>query len=61
MKKKACKLCKLFIETNECPNHGTVNPSTNWQGRLNILDAKESIIAQKTNTEKNGEYAIKVR
>ena len=61
MKKKVCKVCRRFIDTNECPVHGPVQTSTNWQGRLNILDAKNSLIAKKINIEKEGEYAIKIR
>lgn len=61
MKKKVCKVCRLFIEGNECPVHGPVQTTTNWQGRYNILDAKKSLIAKKVNIEHNGEYAIKAR
>ena len=61
MKKKVCKACKMFIEGNECPVHGAIQTSTNWQGRLNILNNKDSIIAKKINIEHDGEYAIKVR
>jgi RNA polymerase subunit RPABC4/transcription elongation factor Spt4 len=32
-----------------------------WQGRLNILDANKSMIAQKIGIKVKGEYAIKVR
>ncbi len=60
-KKKVCKNCRLFVEGNECPIcHGT-QFSTNWQGRLNILDANKSHIANKINITVKGEYAIKMR
>ena len=61
MKKKVCKKCKLFVEEYSCPICKTNQFSTNWQGRLIILDAEKSVIANKLNTKKEGEYAIKVR
>ncbi len=61
MKKKVCKKCKIFVEGNECPVCKSNQFSTNWQGRLYIIDANKSIIAEKTNIKSNGEYAIKVR
>lgn len=61
MKKKVCKKCKLFVEGDECPICKGNQFSNNWQGRLNILDAKKSIIAGKIGITAKGEYAIKVR
>ena len=61
MKKKVCTECKIFVEGNVCPickgNHFT----TNWQGRLAILDSNKSVIAQKIGIKLKGEYAIKAR
>ncbi len=61
MKKKVCKKCKLFVEGSECPICKGNQFSPNWQGRLNILDANKSIIADKIGIKSKGEYAIKVR
>ncbi len=61
MKKKVCKKCKLFVEGNECPVCKGNQFSTNWQGRLAILDANKSVIANKLGVNIKGEYAIKVR
>ena len=61
MKKKVCKKCKIFVEGDACPICKGNQFSTNWQGRLNILDAGRSIIAKKIGLESKGEYAIKVR
>ncbi len=61
MKKKACKKCKLFVEGNECPACKGNQFSTNWQGRLYIIDPNKSSIAKKTEMTAKGEYAIKVR
>ncbi|PIN81931.1 DNA-directed RNA polymerase subunit E'' [Candidatus Woesearchaeota archaeon CG10_big_fil_rev_8_21_14_0_10_30_7] len=61
MKKKACKKCKLMFDSgSECPNCKNSNFSTNWKGRLNILDSKESFIAKQVGIDTAGEYAIKV-
>jgi len=60
-KKKVCKKCKLFVEGNECPVcHGS-QFSTNWQGRIAVLDPEKSAIAKKIGIKHKGEYAIKVR
>ncbi|MBL7055879.1 DNA-directed RNA polymerase subunit E'' [Candidatus Woesearchaeota archaeon] len=61
MKKKACKKCKYFVDGNECPVCKGNQFSTNWQGRLHILDSSKSEIAKKIGSEEKGEYAIKVR
>ena len=51
----------MFVEGNECPVCKTSQFSTNWQGRLYIVDANKSIIAEKIGIKSKGEYAIKVR
>ena len=61
MKKKICRKCKLFVEGNECPICKGKEFSTNWQGRLNVLDANKSGIANKIEIKIKGEYAIKAR
>ena len=61
MKKKICKKCKLFYDGATCPICKENNVSTSWQGRINIIDANKSIIAQKIGLTIKGEYAIKVR
>jgi len=59
-KKKACKRCKYFYEGDECPLCKTTQSVTNWKGRINVIDAKQSGIAKKIGAEADGEYAIKV-
>ena len=61
MKKKVCKKCKIFVEGTECPVCKGNQFSTNWQGRLFILDFNKSMIANKIGITAKGEYAIKVR
>jgi len=60
MKKKVCKNCKIFVEGDECPICKGTQFSTNWKGRLFILDANKSEIAKKIDAKVKGEYAIKV-
>ncbi len=60
MKKKACKKCKIFVTGDECPLCKGSQFSSNWKGRLSILDANKSEIAKKINAKNEGEYAIKV-
>lgn len=61
MKKKACKKCKIFVEGGECPICKEGSFSTNWQGRLRVIDSNKSEIAKKIGITANAEYAIKVR
>jgi len=60
MTKKVCSKCKIFVEGNECPICKGTKFSTNWKGRIAILDAEKSIIAKKISIAKEGEYAIKI-
>ncbi len=61
MKKKLCKSCRVFVEGELCTLCNGNQFATSWQGRLNIINAEKSEIAQKTGIAANGEYAIKVR
>ena len=61
MKRKVCKKCKVFVEGSECPLCKGNQFNTNWQGRLNILDANKSLIAKKIGIGIKGEYVIKAR
>jgi len=61
MKKKVCRNCKIFVETDVCPLCKKDSFSTQWQGRIHFVNAKESFIAKQMGVENDGEYAIKVR
>jgi RNA polymerase subunit RPABC4/transcription elongation factor Spt4 len=61
MKKKVCRNCKLFVETDVCPICKKDSFSQQWQGRIVFVDAQNSFIAKQMGAEQNGEYAIKVR
>jgi len=61
MVKKACKKCKIFIDGNKCPLCDGNEFTESWKGRLYIIDAKNSEIAEKIGIKSKGEYAIKTR
>lgn len=61
VKKKACRDTKMLVEGNENPITGSTDLSIVWQGRINVLDANKSMIAEKMGYKVKGEYAIKVR
>lgn len=61
MKRKVCKKCKLFVEGGECPVCKGNQFLTNWKGRIAVIDAEKSEIAEKMDIKVKGEYAIKAR
>ena len=61
MKKKVCKKCKIFVDGTTCPICKGNQFSINWQGRLYVLDANKSSIAEKIDIKVKGEYAVKAR
>lgn len=60
-KKKVCKTCRLFVDSPQCPICNGKQFSTNWQGRINVLDSEKSAIAKRIGIKVKGEYAIKVK
>jgi DNA-directed RNA polymerase subunit E" len=60
-KKKVCKTCKILVDGDKCPLCKNANFSTNWQGRIYVVDPKRSQIAEKIGLKAKGEYAIKVK
>jgi RNA polymerase subunit RPABC4/transcription elongation factor Spt4 len=61
MKRKVCRTCKIFVEKDLCPVCKKSSFSTNWQGLVTILDAKNSKIAEHMGFKVQGDYCIKVR
>jgi len=59
--KRACKECKLLVETGVCPICKNSDFSTSWNGRVTIIDVENSQIAKKMAVKANGDFAIKVR
>ena len=60
-KKKASRETKLLVDGDEDPLTGSKDLSTNWQGKVYVLDPNKSLIAEKMGFKAKGEYAIKVR
>ena len=61
MARKVCKKCLIFVQGHECPVCKGNQFSTNWQGRISVIDAKKSSIAKKISIDVKGEYALKAR
>ena len=63
VKKLASKSTKQLLTDTEIKEKGLNKSefSATWQGRLHILDAGKSSIAEKIGITEKGEYAIKVR
>lgn len=61
MKRKVCRRCKIFVDEELCPVCRKDSFSTNWQGRIFIVDHEKSYIAHELDIQMDGEYAIKVR
>ena len=59
--KRACKECKILIDTGLCPICKNSNFGTSWNGRITVINAEKSAIAKKLTISKNGDFAIKVR
>lgn len=49
------------MKGDSCPICKNNQFTTNWKGRINILDADKSMIAEKVGIKVKGEYVIKVR
>lgn len=61
VKKKVCKTCNIFVEGDVCPLCKKSTFSSNWTGRINVIDASKSQIADKMGLKVKGEYVIKVK
>ncbi|MCB9361912.1 DNA-directed RNA polymerase subunit E'' [Candidatus Woesearchaeota archaeon] len=61
VKKKVCKKCRAFVDGSQCEICKSTVFSTSWQGRITVVNAEKSQIADKVGIEKEGDYCIKVR
>ncbi|MEM3374520.1 MAG: transcription elongation factor subunit Spt4 [Candidatus Woesearchaeota archaeon] len=61
VKEKVCKNCKIFVEGEQCPICKESNFTNTYQGKLYIIDANKSFIAQQLEIKEKGKYAIKIR
>ncbi|MFW9986080.1 MAG: transcription elongation factor subunit Spt4 [Candidatus Odinarchaeota archaeon] len=60
-KRKACKVCHVMTTKSHCPICKSTNLSESFSGLVLIFDPEKSMIAQKLNINKPGEYALQVR
>ena len=61
MREKACRNCRLIINTNLCPDCKTTNISEDWVGEAIILNPESSQIAKSMGITKPGRYALRIR
>ncbi len=61
MARKVCKHCRMFVDADTCPVCKRQQFTTNWKGRIIVLNPEKSEIAKKIGATVKGEYAIKVR
>jgi len=59
--KRACKTCRVLVDSGICPICKNSDFGTSWNGRVTIINVEKSEIAKKISVKKNGDFAIKVR
>lgn len=60
-KTKACKVCNIIYDGDKCPACDSKEGTEGFKGKIVVLDAEKSEIAQKLKLTKPGVYAIKTR
>jgi len=60
-KENICKKCKLFVEGPVCPICKGNQFTNVFKGKINILDANKSYVAEQMDIKEKGRYAIKIR
>ncbi len=58
---RACRFCKNINEESVCPVCRQSEYSDDYSGLLVVLDAQNSILAEKLDTNEPGNYALKIR
>ena len=58
---RACRYCKNISDESVCPVCKNTEFSDDYSGLLVVLDANNSILAEKLNTNEPGNYALKIR
>lgn len=60
--RKVCKKTKKFLDDPNFEDHKPKSgTSTNWKGRIYVMEPDKSFIAKQMGFEEQGEYAIKVK
>ncbi|VVB79197.1 Transcription elongation factor Spt4 [uncultured archaeon] len=60
-KTKACKVCNTIYDGDKCPECDSREGTESFKGKIVVLNAEKSEIAQKLKLNKAGTYAIKTR
>lgn len=60
-KEQACRQCHTITTENECPACHSNDLSNDFLGYVIVMDAENSIIAEKMTIDTPGTYALKVR
>lgn len=61
-KTKACKICNTIYDSGEkCPQCDSRENTEGFKGKIVVLNAEKSELAQKLKLNKAGTYAIKTR
>jgi len=60
-KEKICRKCKRFVEGPTCPVCKGNQFATAYNGKINVLDANKSFIANEMGIKEKGRYVIKVK
>ncbi|PIN81424.1 DNA-directed RNA polymerase subunit E'' [Candidatus Woesearchaeota archaeon CG10_big_fil_rev_8_21_14_0_10_32_9] len=62
VKREVCRKTKKFLDDPNFKEHKPASgTTTNWQGRIYVVNPEKSAIAKIMGLEEKGEYAIKVR
>jgi len=62
VKREVCKKTKKFMDDPKFKEHKAISgTTTNWQGRIYVVNPKKSELAKIMGLEEQGEYAIKIR
>lgn len=57
---KVCKSCKRIYEGSECPNCKSQETSSNFKGKMIIINPEQSEVAKNLNIKQKGTYAVKL-
>lgn len=58
---RACRSCKNISEESICPVCKNTEFSDDYSGLLIVLEAENSLLAEKLDTKEPGSYALKIR
>ncbi len=60
MTQKACKNCKAIYEGTKCPSCESTESSTDFKGKVSVINPEQSEIAQHLQIKKQGFFALRL-